>query len=158
METAKKSTRSVFHHGHGVELSGDVFLGEEKGRVNEKAAVEAEKAAKASATAAAKVLKAAQEKAWKQETEGTKAEVEKWNLRYGDMSKALLKTIGAPKRPTRRLKAAVYAEVATLLAGEVAGGAPLVSQDTPEVEEFTSQLRNMQSDNDDSEYSPDEEE
>jgi hypothetical protein len=151
---AKKSRHTNFPGGRGQELTGAVFMDASQARSDANAAEAAEKAVRMNQAAIAKVLKAAQEAAWAQETEASVAAVADWTSKYAGMTKSQMMLIEAPKKPRRRLKAEVYAEAEALLsveAGEVpAPDVEMVGTD----EDFTDELEDVRSEADGSEYSP----
>jgi hypothetical protein len=151
---AKTARQTVFPGGNGVELTGNVFVSAAQARVNARNAEDAAKAARAKEMAVNKALKAAQDEAWRVETENTENAVAEWNKHYQDMTKAQLAAAGAPKKPSRRLKSVVHAEVLVLQPDEGAFEATAAVQDVVQREDFTSAMAAVVSDEEGSEYSP----
>jgi len=154
ISASKKTRKTVFHGGKGVELTGDVFMGESQARYDAKVAEDAAKAAKTAQLTSAKALKAVQEAAWALETQNNALAVAEWNEKYAGMKPSLLKAVDAPKKPQRRRKAVVFQEAAVAFpTGGERADVPEASEVT-RGEDFSSMIEGVGSSDDESEYHP----
>jgi ATPase subunit of ABC transporter with duplicated ATPase domains len=154
VSAAKKTRQSVFPGGHGVELTAAPFMDAAQARSDAKATEAAAKTLRDKDLATARELKAAQEAAWKQETDTVSAAADRWTSAYGEMSKAFLKSLDAPEKSKRRLKKLIFEEAAALLLARPDGVAIGALENVSLDENFTSELEDVRSDGEESEYSP----